>query len=68
MREMGLGRNRDDNSDCSDIYAISKKEWFLRTYCTMLQKLQKCEVKAHSVEIQEFNCHPFLREINIDKI
>ena len=24
---MGLGRNRDDNSDCSDIYAISKKEW-----------------------------------------
>ena len=30
----------------------------------MLQKLWKCEVKAHSVEIQEINCHPILREIN----
>ena len=34
----------------------------------MLQTLEKCEVKAHSVEIQEFNCHPILREINFGKI
>ena len=34
---------------------------FLRV--TMLQKLEKCEVKAHSVEIQEFYCHLILREI-----
>ena len=34
----------------------------------MLQKLWKWEVKAHSVEIQEFNCHPILREINFGKI
>ena len=26
----------------------------------MLQKLKKCEVEAHSVKIQEFNCHPIL--------
>ena len=29
----------------------------------MLQKLEKYEVKAYSAEIQEFNCHPILREI-----
>ena len=34
----------------------------------MLQKFSKFEVKAHFVEIQEFNCHPNLREINFGKI
>ena len=33
----------------------------------MHQKLSKCEVKAHSVEIQEFNWYPILREINFGK-
>ena len=32
--------------------------------CTLLQKLQKFEVEAHSVEIQESNCHLILLEIN----
>ena len=30
----------------------------------MFQKLEKCEVKAYSVEIEEIDCHPILREIN----
>ena len=55
MREMGLGRNRDDNSDCSDIYAISKKEWvspyisktpnfFVKNLRKNLQKILKIDV------------------------
>ena len=36
--------------------------------CTMLQKLQKCEVKAHSLEKQELNWHPILCEINFGRI
>ena len=30
---------------------------------TMLQKLEKCEIKAYSVEIEEIDCHPILLEI-----
>ena len=32
---------------------------------TMLQKLEKCEVKAYNVEIQEFNWNQFWQNLNI---
>ena len=45
------------------VYSVQIIPFHLTNEFTILQKLEKCEFKAQSVEIQEFNCHPILREI-----
>ena len=45
------------------VYSVQIIPFHLTNEFTILQKLEKCEFKAQSVEIQEFNCHPIFREI-----